>query len=142
MTDKPKVASNFRNNIGASLGINEAIIKDLVHSFYAKVKSDPFIGPIFKEKIGNNWDEHLAIMCDFWSSVTLSTGRYKGQPMVKHLHLPKLDKKHFSCWLSIFEENAYNICSKEIAEFFIDRARKIAESLIFGIACYHEKLDL
>jgi hemoglobin len=139
MSDKPKISANIRNNIGISLGINELMIKTLVHSFYTKVRNDPFIGPIFHEKIGDDWDKHLAIMCDFWSSVALSSNRYKGTPMIKHINLPGLNKEHFRRWLSLFEENAHNVCSKEIAEFFIDKAKRIAESLMLGIAYYNEK---
>lgn len=142
MTNDLKVASNFRNNIGLSLGITESMIKDVVHGFYAKIRADSYIGPIFQEKIGDEWDHHLALMCDFWSGVVLSTGRYKGQPMPKHIVLPNLDKPHFEHWLALFEENAYSVCPKEAADLFISRARKIAESLMLGVAYYSGKESL
>jgi len=81
-------------------------------------------------------------MCDFWSSVVLSTGKYKGQPMVKHIHLPELEREHFTHWLALFKENANELFPKEIAEVFIEKAHKIAESLIYGIATHRGKLDL
>ncbi|WP_053332560.1 group III truncated hemoglobin [Candidatus Jidaibacter acanthamoebae] len=142
MTDKPELASNFCNNVGLSLGITEPIIENLVHSFYIKVREDELIAPIFDNVIEGSWDEHLSRMCDFWSSIVLSTGRYKGQPLLKHINIPNLHKEHFLRWLSIFEENAYNTCSKEIADFFIDRARKIAQSLMLGIKFYNKELKI
>ena len=129
----------MENNIGIKLGITEPLINNLVHSFYNKVRKDQFIGPIFNEIIKDNWDKHLSQMCDFWSNIALSTSRYKGQPLLKHIKIPQLNEEHFARWLSIFEENAYSICSEEIAIFFIDRARKIAQSLMFGIEAYNGK---
>ncbi len=49
------------------------MIHDLVHAFYADVRRDPLIGPIFERQI-ENWDEHLEKLIAFWSSVTLMTG--------------------------------------------------------------------
>jgi hemoglobin len=80
-----------------------------------------------------DWDEHLATMCDFWSGVVLTTGRYKGRPMHKHVPL-SLEPEHFKRWLELFEAAAERICPPEAASFFIGRARRIAESLQLGIA--------
>jgi hemoglobin len=72
-------------------------------------------------------------MCAFWSSVTLMTGRYHGQPMQKHLPLP-VDARHFDRWLALFEATARELCPPKAADHFVDRARRIAESLELGIA--------
>jgi hemoglobin len=89
-------------------GINEAMIERLVHGFYAKVRADAVLGPIFEARI-RNWEPHLAQMCAFWSSVALMTGRYHGTPMAKHLPLP-VDAGHFDRWLELFEQTAREIC--------------------------------
>src|SRR5690606_23250096 len=70
--------------IRAETGIDEAMIDALVEGFYAKVREDDFIGPIFAERI-DDWGPHLAQMKLFWSSVALSTGVYQGRPMPKHV---------------------------------------------------------
>jgi hemoglobin len=36
---------------GADAGITEAMIRDLVHAFYARVRRDPLIGPIFNAAV-------------------------------------------------------------------------------------------
>jgi len=72
-------------------------------------------------------------MFAFWSSVALMSGRYHGQPMRKHLPLP-VDGRHFDRWLALFEETARDICPPKAAEHFIERAKRIAESLELGIA--------
>ena len=126
MSNNPEVPPNLHNNIGIKLGITEPIIEKLVHSFYNKVKEDQLIGPFFNRIIEGRWDSHLSQMCDFWSSIALSTNRYKGQPYLKHMNIPNLNEEHFIRWLSIFEENAYSTCSEEIAHFFVNKAKKIS----------------
>ena len=64
--------------------ITEAGISDLVTRFYAKVRCDLLIGPLFNRTI-DDWDAHLAKLSAFWSSVMLTSGRYKGNPMVAHM---------------------------------------------------------
>jgi truncated hemoglobin YjbI len=59
---------------GTSVGIDEPMIQLLVHTFYAFVRADPLLGPVFNRSI-LDWDAHLDKLCAFWSSVTLTTGR-------------------------------------------------------------------
>jgi hemoglobin len=113
-------------------GIDEAMISQLVRRFYAKVREDELLGPIFAAHI-TDWEPHLERMCAFWSSVALLTGRYHGQPMEKHLPLP-VDRQHFDRWLDLFGQTARELCPEVAAEHFIERARRIAESLELGIA--------
>lgn len=116
-------------------GIDEAMIERLVRGFYAKVHEDTVLGPVFESRI-KDWEPHLAQMCAFWSSVALMTGRYHGTPMAKHLPLP-VDGGHFDRWLALFEETAREICPGEAEAHFVERARRIAQSLELGIAGTH-----
>ncbi len=113
-------------------GITEAMIERLVRGFYAKVRSDPVLAPIFDARI-RDWESHLARMCAFWSSVALMSGRYHGTPMVKHMPLP-VDAGHFDRWLELFEAAAGEICPPLAAAHFVERAQRIAASLELGIA--------
>ena len=113
-------------------GIDEAMIDALVERFYGRVRDDALIGPIFAARI-TDWAPHLAQMKLFWSSVALSTGVYQGRPMPKHLPLP-IDARHFDRWLELFVETARAQCPPVAAAHFIERARRIAESLELGIA--------
>src|SRR5262249_13823059 len=113
-------------------GITEAMIERLVRGFYAKVRSDALLAPVFDAKVGD-WEPHLAQMCAFWSSVALMTGRYHGAPMPKHLVLP-VDADHFDRWLELFEETARELCPPQAEAHFVERARRIAASLELGIA--------
>ncbi len=119
-------------SIAAETGIDEAMIERLVRAFYARIREDAVLGPIFEARI-TDWEPHLKRMCAFWSSVTLLTGRYSGQPMRVHAPLP-VDARHFDRWLQLFAETAAEVCPPAAAEHFVFRARKIAESLELGIA--------
>ena len=118
--------------IVARTGITETQIERLVGAFYARIRDDALLGPIFAARV-EDWDTHLKKMCAFWSSVALMSGRYSGQPMQAHLPLP-VDETHFARWLAIFEETANEVCTTAGAAHFMERARRIAESLRMGIA--------
>lgn len=118
--------------IVARTGIDEAMIERLVRAFYARIRVDALLAPIFAARIAD-WEPHLQRMFSFWSSVALLTGRYHGQPMVKHLPLP-VDARHFDRWLALFEETARAVCPPAAAEHFTLAAKRIAESLELGIA--------
>lgn len=79
-------------------------IIQMVNSFYQKVQQDPLIGPIFQERIQNNWNTHLEKMYDFWENILLGTNAYHGRPFPPHLQLP-IQKIHFDTWLQLFNEN-------------------------------------
>jgi hemoglobin len=118
---------------GVGVGIDEEMVADLVNQFYAKVRQDEVLGPIFNSRI-EDWDEHLTKLCAFWSSVVLMTGRYKGQPMPAHIAISEITDGHFARWLALFAETAEAVCPPEAAALFVDRSRRIAQSLSLGIA--------
>lgn len=118
--------------IRAGTGIDEPMIASLVDAFYARVRADPLLGPVFDARI-TDWEPHLQQMRLFWSSVALMSGVYHGRPMPKHLPLP-VDAVHFDRWLELFEGTAREVCPPAAADHFIERARRIAQSLELGIA--------
>lgn len=113
-------------------GIDEKMIETLIRGFYARVRKDSLLAPIFDSKI-SEWEPHLENMFAFWSSLALQTGRYHGQPMAKHMPLA-VDARHFDRWLALFEETARELCPPAAAERFIERAHRVAESLELGLA--------
>ena len=137
MTETDTSRSNRRAQIVQTIvdktGVDEAMIHNLVHAFYAKIRQDPLIGPIFARVVGDKWDDHLAKMCDFWSSVMLMSGRYKGNPMTAHMRLKTVQPRHFERWLEIFRQTAAENCPPEAAVAFVMRADNIAHSLQLGI---------
>lgn len=128
MTSSPRVGP------GVAAGVTESMIRDFVHRFYAEVRIDPLLGPIFDRAIGGAWDEHLNKLWDFWSSVLLMTGRFKGTPMAVHVGIPDIGAPHFQRWLDIFERVALEVCPPNAAALFVGKSRMIAQSLQLGIA--------
>ena len=118
---------------GVAAGVTESMIRDLVHRFYAEVRMDPLLGPIFDRAIGGAWDAHLNKLCDFRSSVLLMTGRFKGTPMAVHVGIPDIGPPHFQRWLDIFERVALEVCPPEAAALFVGKSQMIAQSLQLGI---------
>jgi hemoglobin len=116
------------------------MIHDLVHGFYGKIRTDPALGPIFNRVIGDNWNDHLAKMCDFWSSVLLMTGRFKGAPMAAHARISDIRGTHFARWLYLFQQTANQTCPPEAAAIFVAKSEMIAQSLQLGIAAARGEL--
>ena len=113
-------------------GITEAMIERLVRGFYAKVRLDPVLAPVFEARIGD-WEPHLQQMCAFWSSVALMSGRYHGTPMVKHCRcrsMPGISTAGLNC----SRRRPARSVRREAEAHFVERARRIAASLELGIA--------
>jgi hemoglobin len=100
-----------------------------VDEFYAKVRADPELAPIFTRAIPGDWGPHLATMRDFWSSVMLTSGRYKGNPVAKHVRLEGMSRQLFDRWLELFGETCSELFDESLAAAFRAKAARIAESL-------------
>jgi len=110
---------------------SEADITRLVHDFYARVRADEALGPIFDAHI-EDWDHHLAKMVDFWSAVLRRTGRYSGAPMPRHAALPGLSAALFERWLALFLETTSAHPNQAMGEQAHAMAQRIAQSLWYG----------
>ena len=108
---------------------SEIEIRQLVDSFYAKVRADPELGPIFERAIPGDWGPHLAKMRDFWSSIMLTSGRYHGNPVAIHLRVAGMEPLLFTRWLALFDETCRELFEVDIADAFRVKAVRIAESL-------------
>ena len=109
--------------------ITEDEIAGLVDAFYAKVREDARLGPVFNAAI-DDWPRHLVKLQAFWSSVMLTTGRYKGSPMAAHIaHANAIDPAMFDRWLALWRETARERLEPGLAESIIAKAERIGESL-------------
>ena len=109
--------------------IDEAGLERLVHAFYARVREDAELGPIFNGAIAD-WPEHLAKLHAFWSSVMLTSGRYKGQPVPAHVkHRESITPALFDRWLALWGETARELMTPAAAQALEAKAARIAESL-------------
>ena len=109
--------------------MTEPAVHLLVDRFYAKVRQDAELGPIFEHAVAGDWDTHLATMRDFWSSIMLTSGRYHGNPVAAHRALDGITPKLFKRWLVLFAETCAELFDDTLAASFMDKARRIATSL-------------
>lgn len=117
--------------------IDDTSLAALIIDFYAAARLDPLLGPVFARMVGQEdaaWADHLRRVHDFWSSVTMGTGRYTGRPMQVHGAIPGLEPAHFARWLSLFADTAARLFSPPAASFLNDKAERMAASLQQGIA--------
>ncbi|RTZ40678.1 group III truncated hemoglobin [Candidimonas sp. SYP-B2681] len=115
----------------------EEEITTLVYGFYARIRADTMLGPVFNSHI-NDWDKHLTIMVQFWSSLLLGAGSYTGTPMPKHVALPGLSANMFRQWLALFHETTQALPNRHLAARAEEYAQRIARSLWFGYQMNNE----
>lgn len=110
-------------------GIDEEGLRRLVSRFYVSVRADDRLGPIFERAI-DDWPHHLDKLAAFWSSVMLTSGRYKGSPMAAHLrHAAALTPDLFDRWLALWQSATEAEMPPAAAAALHAAAARIARSL-------------
>lgn len=114
--------------------IDEGSLQQLVDRFYARVRADDVIGSLFNDAVAD-WSEHLDKLQSFWSSVMLTSGRYKGRPLPAHVqHADRISGASFDRWLSLWRQTTAELFEPAAAAALQEKADRIAESLQLGIA--------
>lgn len=136
-TDKPRdevhAARAAKRAHAVALGVDERFVSVMVERFYANIREDELLAPIFAERI-SDWPRHLERMKTFWRSILFNSGEFSGNPMVKHMAIPGLEEFHFARWLEIFYATLDAMGSRpDGATLVAERARAIADSLLTGI---------
>lgn len=114
----------------------DAEVAAMVHAFYADVRRDEVLGPIFERHV-HDWDQHLAKLVDFWSSILRGTGRFSGAPMPKHAALPGLSAALFQRWLDLFRQTTSVQPNRAMGARAHAVAQRIAQSLWYGYQISH-----
>lgn len=107
-----------------------ADLQKLVNHFYAKVRQEPALGPIFNEIVKVDWESHLPKMVNFWENILFQTGSYKGGMMYTHLNvnaLTPLAPALFERWLALFFRSVDELFSGPNAEAAKTQALRVAE---------------
>ena len=113
--------------------VNDVSIGQLVEAFYARVRLDPDLGPVFNDAV-HDWPEHLQTLTDFWSSVMLGARRYQGRPVPAHFrHRERITPELFLRWLALWRQTAREMFAPEDAQLFVDKAELIARSLQYAL---------
>lgn len=106
---------------------------DLVMTrFYAKVRQDPTLGPIFNGHI-NDWPEHEAKIAGFWRGAILFERSYNGNPMQAHMMAGDVRAHHFDGWLALFDEVLNSTLPPQSAAAWSDLVHRIGRGLRMGV---------
>ncbi|MET4133768.1 hemoglobin [Porphyrobacter sp. MBR-155] len=133
VSDHARRTREAKREEAESLGIDSEFIALLVERFYARIRADELLGPIFLQRI-TDWPQHLDKMNRFWRSILHNSGEFSGNPMVKHMAIPRLESRHFEHWLALFYATLSDIETSTQATWLVaDKARMIADSLLTGI---------
>lgn len=101
----------------------------LVDGFYADVRGDAILGPIFDDVANTDWGVHLPKMYDFWETVLFGRGAFRGNPLAVHLTLAAkvpLGEREFGRWLELFSRQIDSLFAGPVAEDAKFRAARIA----------------
>jgi hemoglobin len=104
----------------------------LVHGFYADVRNDPLLGPVFEKALHGRWDAHLQRLVDFWSTVALGTRSFKGDVFGKHMALEGVTPAHFAAWVGLWQQHTSRLFAPEVAHDLQVAAHGIARNLFRG----------
>ncbi|WP_085314693.1 group III truncated hemoglobin [Derxia lacustris] len=115
----------------------EAQVEQLVRRFYEAARNDELLGPVFDAHV-HDWEQHFAVLQDFWSHLLRRTGRYQGRPLPRHVDLP-VDAKHFARWLELFSATARETLGEAAAAFAIERARRVADTFLVAVEANRER---
>ncbi len=107
--------------------IDDASIEVLVRAFYEKARRDPQLGPVFEAAV-HDWEAHFSTLNRFWSSVMLTSGAYKGDPVGAHRPLP-IEPEFFDRWLALWGATAAELFAPEQAGALVAKAERIGDSL-------------
>ena len=107
-------------------------IGQVVATFYAKVRLDPVLGPVFAQKV-DDWPEHEAKIAAFWRNAILHERSYSGNPMRTHMQAGNVFESHFPVWLALFDTVLEAQLPPRLAAGWSALAHRIGAGLRFGL---------
>lgn len=116
---------------------NREDVSLLVRAFYAKVRRDELLGPIFNGII-TDWEEHLEKLTDFWENNLFFVDKYRGNPRTAHIKVDRqmdntIESGHFGRWLNMWFETIDEKFEGVLADRAKTNARKMSTHLFLKI---------
>lgn len=113
---------------------NREDITLLVNTFYATIRKDELLGPIFNSHIKKEqWPAHLEKLTDFWVTALLGIVCFKGNPTMAHRKVD-INLKHtiaqdnFEQWIRLWHKTIDSLFIGELA----NRAKMASENMAAG----------
>lgn len=117
----------------ADLALDDESIRAVIEAFYAQIRADPQLGPVFNQAVAD-WSDHHRRLADFWHSLMFASGRYKGNPVALHFaHAEAMTSQNFERWLMLWAQTTDTMLAPEIAQAMQTKAARVAESLSLAI---------
>lgn len=112
-------------------------IDRLVAAFYARVRADPTLGPVFHRTIGTDaavWARHEAKIAGFWrNALGIQIGGYSGNPQMAHIGNSDILPEHFPIWLGHFRRTADEVLTPAQADAIHAMASRIGRGMMMGV---------
>lgn len=122
MTDTPTAPEpSLYERLGGQTGLSR-----LIKWFYAKVRYEPELEPIFKAHV-HSWPEHIRVIIDFWAGMTGGPSTYRSG-MGRHFRM-KLQPAHFDMWLKVWDQNNRDLLPEREAGEMIALGHNLADDL-------------
>jgi hemoglobin len=115
----------------SDISAQEIALRNFVVRFYELARADTELSGLFENTM-MNWDQHIDVVCDFWSHTILGTKRYKGPAYVAHTRLP-IEWKHFDLWLAAAQQASTETLTPDLADRVMARGRHMTASFKAGL---------
>ncbi len=117
-------------------------IDTVVASFYARVRQDAVLAPVFFASIPDDaarWEHHEAKIARFWRNAILHERSYSGNPQHMHSMRPMIKPGHFAIWLGIFDEVLAETLPEDLAKSWSALAHRIGAGLRMGVVANQQR---
>lgn len=111
-------------------GLDETLLRRVIDEFYARVRRDPQLGPVFENIIGERWAPHIERIMSFWMMATRVRPGYRGRDFTPaHLRHASIKAEQLPRWLELFRATCRDLCEPEAAAVLIRIAEQMADNL-------------
>ena len=119
-------------NIPPRIPVTPDQIARVVTAFYAEVRADPELGPVFAAHV-TDWPSHEEKIVSFWRNALLLERTYDGNPMRVHASAGNVKSDHFPIWLSLFDAVLAREIPQPYAGAWSTLAHRIGRGLSYGL---------
>lgn len=116
--------------------ITAAEIDAVVVDFYARVREDETLAPVFFQSIPpitSVWVDHEDKIASFWKNAILFERNYAGNPQQTHREKEAVEPEHFAVWLALFDVVLKERLTADQAASWSALAHRIGEGLRMGV---------
>ncbi|MCK9515116.1 MAG: group III truncated hemoglobin [Ottowia sp.] len=91
-------------------------VRALIDAFYADVREDALLAPVFARFLRRDWPDHLALMTDFWCTALKLERSFRGDVYGRHVALTGVTRDHLLRWLCLWRKHSLRHLPRAQAE--------------------------